>query len=70
VNCATVRDPEEERFILCLLFHQGILIQIDRSLPPEQQTGQVILEGLARPHVSKKFQAGGFSVTAFPRSWC
>ena len=57
VNCAVVRDPEE-RFILALLFHQGILIQIDRSLPPEQQKGQVILEGLARPHSLEKIPDG------------
>ena len=58
VNCAVVRDPEEERFILALLFHQGVLIQIDRSLPPEQQKGEVILEGLARPHSLEKIPGG------------
>lgn len=58
VNCATVRDPEEERFILCLLFHQGQLLQIDRSLPPEKQNGQLILDGLARPHSLEKVPGG------------
>lgn len=58
VNCAVVRDPEDERFILALLFHQGVLIQIDRSLPPEQQKGEVILEGLARPHSLEKIPGG------------
>ncbi len=58
VNCAVVRDPEQERFILALLFHQGVLIQIDRSLLPEQQKGEVILEGLARPHSLEKIPGG------------
>lgn len=58
VNCATVRDPGQERFILCLLFHQGRLLQIDRSLPPEKQEGEVILEGLARPHSLEKIPGG------------
>jgi hypothetical protein len=60
VNCATVRDfaPGKERYILCLLFHQGKLLQIDRSLPPEKQEGEVILEGLARPHSLEKIPGG------------
>ena len=58
VNCAVVRDPEDERFILALLFHQGVLIQIDRSLPPDQQKGEVILTGLARPHSLEKIPGG------------
>lgn len=58
VNCATVRDPEEERFILCLLFHQGLMLQIDRSLPLDQQHGEVILEGLARPHSLERIPGG------------
>ena len=58
VNCATVRDPDQERFILCLLFHQGQLIQIDRSLPPGQQHGQILLDGLARPHSLEKIPGG------------
>lgn len=60
VNCATVRDfaPGKEQYILCLLFHQGKLLQIDRSLPPEKQEGEVILEGLARPHSLEKIPGG------------
>jgi hypothetical protein len=58
LNCATVRDRDEERYILCLLFHQGLLIQIDRSLPLEQQKGEIILEGLARPHALEKIPGG------------
>ncbi|MBB6147251.1 hypothetical protein HNQ77_005245 [Silvibacterium bohemicum] len=58
LNCTTVRDRDEERYILCLLFHQGLLIQIDRSLPPEQQKGEIILEGLARPHALEKIPGG------------
>ncbi len=58
LNCANIEDPEEERFVLCLLFHQGQLIRIDRSLPPEQQHATVMLEGLARPHSLEKMPGG------------
>ena len=58
VNCATVQDPADERFILCLLFHQGQLLRIDRGLPPERQRGEIILEGLARPHSLEKIPGG------------
>lgn len=59
LNCATVGDPRgDERLILCLLFHQGVLIEIDRSLPAEKQDGVVRLEGLARPHSLEKFPGG------------
>jgi hypothetical protein len=58
VNCATIRDRDEERYVLCLFFHQGILLQIDRSLPPEQQKGEIILDGLARPHALEKIPGG------------
>ena len=58
VNCASVRDPEQERFILCLLFHQGTLLEIDRSLPVDQQHGRIVLEGLARPHSLEKIPGG------------
>jgi hypothetical protein len=58
VNCATIRDRDEERYVLCLLFHQGLLLQIDRKLPSEQQAGEIILEGLARPHALEKIPGG------------
>jgi hypothetical protein len=59
VNCAVVRDFDaEERYILCLLFHQGQLLQIDRSVPADQQKGEVILDGLARPHSLEKIPGG------------
>lgn len=57
VNCAVTRD-EQERFVLCLLFHQGQLLQIDRSLPLDQQKGELILDGLARPHSLEKIPTG------------
>lgn len=57
LNCAVPRD-ESERLILCLLFHQGQLIEIDRGLPPEEQHGRVVLEGLARPHSLEKMPGG------------
>ncbi len=62
VNCATVRDPgswpKAEQHILCLLFHQGKLLQIDRSKPAAEQEGELILEGLARPHSLEKIPGG------------
>jgi hypothetical protein len=58
LNCANIQDPGEERFVLCTLFHQGQLIRIDRSLPPEQQHATVVLEGLARPHSIEKTPDG------------
>jgi hypothetical protein len=57
LNCATMRDPGE-RYVLCLLFHQGQLLQIDRSLPPHHQKGELILDGLARPHSLEKIPGG------------
>ncbi|MGA8437548.1 MAG: hypothetical protein WB762_19215 [Candidatus Sulfotelmatobacter sp.] len=57
VNTATMRD-ESERYVLSLLFHQGQLIQIDRSLPEAEQHAEVLLEGLARPHTLEKFNGG------------
>jgi hypothetical protein len=58
LNCANIQDPEEERFVLCLLFHQGQLIRIDRSRPVAEQRPTVILEGLARPHSLEKTPNG------------
>ena len=57
LNCATMQDPEE-RYVLCLLFHQGELIRIDRSLPLEEQHGEVMMTGLARPHGLEKIPGG------------
>jgi hypothetical protein len=57
LNCATMRDPEQ-RFVLCLLFHQGQLLQIDRGQPPHRQKGELILDGLARPHSLEKIPGG------------
>jgi hypothetical protein len=57
VNTAVMRDPDE-RYVLALLFHQGQLIQIDRSLPEAEQHGEILLEGLARPHILDKFEDG------------
>jgi hypothetical protein len=58
LNCANIQDPDEERFVLCLLFHQGRLIRIDRSLPLAEQHGTVMLDGLARPHSLEKIPEG------------
>jgi len=57
LNCAVMRDPGE-RFVLCLLFHQGQLLQIDRSQPVHQQKPELILDGLARPHSLEKIPGG------------
>jgi hypothetical protein len=58
LNCANIQDPEKERFVLSTLFHQGQLIRIDRSLPRSEQHGEVILEGLGRPHSIEKIPGG------------
>ncbi|MFN7997741.1 MAG: hypothetical protein U0Q18_29245 [Bryobacteraceae bacterium] len=58
LNCATIQDPDTERFVLALLFHQGQLIRIDRNSPVAEQRPQVILEGLARPHSLEKVPEG------------
>jgi hypothetical protein len=58
LNCATIQDPETEQIVLALLFHQGQLIRIDRSLPPAEQHAEVLLEGLARPHSLEKIPEG------------
>lgn len=58
LNCANIQDPAEERFVLCLLFHQGQMIRIDRSLPAAEQHAEVVLDGLARPHSLEKIPEG------------
>src|ERR1700728_3688305 len=58
LNCANVRDPGDDSLILAMIFHQGLLVEIDRSLPPEDQKPRVILEGLARPHGLEKIPGG------------
>lgn len=58
VNCANVRDPGEDSLILALIFHRGLLVEIDRSLPPGDQKPRVLLEGLARPHALEKIPGG------------
>ncbi len=57
VNSATLRD-EEERFILALLFHQGMLVEIDRALPAEQQKPRMVLDKLVRPHALERTPLG------------
>lgn len=57
VNSATIRD-EQERFILALLFHQGMLVEIDRSLPVAEQRPRVVLDKLVRPHALERTPLG------------
>ena len=57
MNEAVFRDADE-RYILALLFHQGQMIQIDRSLPEAEQQAEVVLDGLARPHGLKRTPTG------------
>jgi hypothetical protein len=49
VNSAVVYG-NDDRFVLALLFHQGQLLRIDRALPIGRQRGEVIMDGLMRPH--------------------
>ena len=57
VNSATIRD-EDERFVLALLFHQGLLIEIDRALPVAEQKPRIILDKLVRPHALERTSMG------------
>ena len=57
VNSAFV-GGEDDRYVLALLFHQGTLIRIDRALPEAQQHGDVIMEGLMRPHALERTTHG------------
>jgi hypothetical protein len=57
VNEATFRDPEE-RFLLAVLWVQGQVVQIDRSLPPSEQRPDVLLDGLSCPHGLKRTPFG------------
>jgi hypothetical protein len=66
VNTAVMRD-QSERYVLALLFHQGQLIQIDRSLPESEQHAEVLLEGLARPHTLEKFEGGWLSCNSLAK---
>jgi hypothetical protein len=66
VNTAVMRD-QSERYVLALLFHQGQLIQIDRSLPEAEQHAEVLLEGLARPHTLEKFEGGWLSCNSLAK---
>jgi len=57
LNDATFRD-DDERYLLALLFHQGQLIEIDRSLPPEKQSARILLDGLRFPHGLERIPGG------------
>jgi hypothetical protein len=57
VNAATFRD-ETERQVLALLFHQGALVQIDRTLAPEKQRAELVLDGLGKPHGLERVPGG------------
>jgi hypothetical protein len=68
VNTAVMRDPGE-RYVLALLFHQGQLIQIDRSLPEAEQHAEILLEGLARPHTLEQFEGGWFCCNSLAKEF-
>jgi hypothetical protein len=57
VNAATFRD-ETEQHVLALLFHQGALVQIDRSRPPHDQRAELVLDGLGKPHGLERIPGG------------
>lgn len=57
VNSAVV-DGDDERYVLALLFHQGRLIRIDRHKPLHAQSGEVVLDGLFRPHGLERTPSG------------
>jgi hypothetical protein len=57
LNDAVFRDADE-RYLLAVLFHQGQIVQIDRSLPPECQKAEVLVDGMVHPHGVKRTPGG------------
>jgi hypothetical protein len=57
VNSAFVAG-EGDRYVLALLFHQGTLIRIDRALDSLEQHGEVVMQGLMRPHALERTSHG------------
>lgn len=54
---------DDERFVLTTLFHQGMLLRIDRAAP--ERAPEVLIDGLARPHAIRRIP-GGWSLA---NSW-
>jgi hypothetical protein len=57
VNSASV-GGDDDRFVFALLFHQGALIRIDRTLEATKQHGDIVMEGLMRPHALERTHNG------------
>ncbi|MGD1066373.1 MAG: hypothetical protein ABR975_06115 [Vulcanimicrobiaceae bacterium] len=55
LNSVAFADPDE-RFVLTTLFHQGLLIRIDRNAP--ERAPEILLDGLARPHAIRRLPDG------------
>ena len=62
LNSAVFADPDE-RYVLTTLFHQGLLVRIDRRAP--DRAPEILLDGLARPHAIRRIP-GGWSLA---NSW-
>jgi hypothetical protein len=57
VNQVDVYGPHDE-YVVATLFHQGMVVRIDRTLPPARQRAEIVLAGLARPHGPIPYSAG------------
>ena len=49
---------DDDEYVLATLFHQGMIVRIDRTRPPEQQRAEIVLAGLARPHGPIPYSGG------------
>lgn len=61
LNAARYRDAEE-RFLLILLWRQGMVVEIDTHAPAAEQTPRVILDGLTHPHSLRPLPGGAWLI--------
>lgn len=61
LNAAQYRD-DAETLLLVLLWHQGMLVEIDTTKPRAQQRPEVVLDGLVHPHTLRPLAGGGWMI--------
>lgn len=61
LNAAQYRDAAETR-LLVLLWHQGMLVEIDTTQPAAKQVPRPVLTGLSHPHSLKPLPDGGWLI--------
>jgi hypothetical protein len=57
VNNVDCYGPNDE-YVLATLFHQGMIVRIDRTNPRARQRAEIVLAGLARPHGPIPYSGG------------